>query len=269
LAITVLLWSPIAHAVEVWSTDEEFTYGFLIIPIALGLVWARREQLRRRMGAGHNAGLVPVVASILLMLVSRRTGINVLAGVAVTPLLIGSAAYLWGWRAARVVTFPSCFLVFGLGLYRGLLSSVGFVLQDITAAGAAWAGQHLGLSVIRDGLILHSAGEPGYTFIVAQACSGMSSLLSLLALAALWMYSTRGVLGARLAVFAGVPPLVILANTARVTLVLAVASAFGEDTALGFFHGASSLVLFGLALAGLLVLSRAVGCKLPTFATSY
>jgi exosortase/archaeosortase family protein len=92
----------------------------------------------------------------------------------------------------------------------------------------------------------------------------MSSLLSLLALAALWMNVTRGPLAGRVACLAGVLPLVVIANTARVTLVLLVANALGEEAALGFFHGVSSLVLFGLALVGLVAFGRTVGCRLPT-----
>jgi exosortase len=207
--------------------------------------------------------------AIVLILISRRTGINAVGGVAVSPLLVGVTAYLAGWRAARVVAFPSGFLVFGLGLYRGLLNSVGFALQDVTAFGAGLVSRAIGLDVVRDGLLLHStsAASP-YAFIVAQTCSGMSSLLSLLALATLWMYFTRGRLSGRLAVFAAVLPMVLVANTTRVTLVLLVAATFGQDAALGFFHGASSLVLFGLSVGGLLLVSRAVGCKLPTFVTS-
>ena len=71
-----------------------------------------------------------------------------------------------------------------------------------------------------------------------------------------------------LAILIGVLPLVVIANTARVTLVLFVAAMFGEDAALGFFHGVSSLILFGLALVGLLGLSRIVGCKPPAFGIS-
>jgi exosortase len=203
------------------------------------------------------------------MLISRRTGIHNVAGIAVTPLLVGIALYLWGWRTARIVAFPAAFLIFGLGLYRGLLSSVGFILQDVTAGGAAFAGRTIGLDIARDGLVLHSThSTPEYAFVVAQACSGMSSLLSLLALAALWIFATRGSVFGRAAVFAGVLPLVIIANSTRVTLVLLIASKFGEEAALGFFHGASSLVLFGVALGGLLMLSRMVGCRLPALGTS-
>ncbi len=269
LAATIAVLPAFSHAVDVWSSDEEFTYGFLIPPVALAILWWRREALKHSTGQGRGVGLLIVLGAIVLTLVSRRTAIHVLAGIAVSPLLIGIAVYLWGWQAGRIVAFPSAFLLFGLGLYRGLLSSLGFALQTVTADGSAWVGQAIGLNVIRDGLVLHSgSASPEYTFVVAQTCSGMSSLLSLLALAALWMYVTRGPLHGRAAVFAGVLPIVVVANTVRVTLVLLVAGTFGQDAALGFFHGASSFVLFGLALIGLLGVSRIVGCKVPALVTS-
>ncbi len=263
---TALFIAPaFVHAIEVWSTDEEFTYGFLIPPIALAVVWWRRSALRQGIGQGSSAGLIIAFVGVGLTLVSRRIEIHALGGIAVSPLLFGIAVYLWGWGAGRVLAFPIGFLVFGLGLYRGLLNSLGFALQQVTAGGAAWTGQHLGLPVVRDGLILQS---PSFAFIVAQTCSGMSSLLSLLALGALWVYATRGPLTGRTAVLLSVLPLVVLANTTRVTLVLLVASWLGQDAALGFFHGASSFVLFGLALSGLLLVSRLVGCRVTGFATA-
>ncbi|MDQ6671980.1 MAG: exosortase/archaeosortase family protein [Chloroflexota bacterium] len=254
------------HAVEVWSTDEEFSYGFLIPPTVIGMIWWRRAALRRSAGRGAIAGLVIAVIAGLLMLLSRRIEIHVLGGLAVSPLLWGIAVYLWGWGAGRVLAFPLAFLVFGLGLYRGLLSSVGFALQTFTAISAGWSGHLLGLHVVRDGLVLQSES---FAFVVAQTCSGMNSLLSLLALAALWMYVTHGKMSARAAVLLSVLPLVVVANTVRVTLVLFVATWLGQDAALGFFHGASSLVLFGMAVSGLLLVSRVVGCKFASFASQY
>jgi exosortase len=257
-ALAVFVVPAYVHAVAVWSLDEEFSYGFLITPLALGMVWWRRKALLRSIGHGSNLGLPIIVLGLILTLVSRRTGINALGGVAITPLLFGTVLYLWGWRAARVLGFPIAFLIFGLGLYRGLLNSLGFALQNVTATCAAFAGQALGLHVVRDGLVIQSQT---FGFVVAEACSGMNSLLSLLALAALWTYATRGSLPGRLAVFLSVLPLVLFANTTRVTLVLLVANWLGQDAAIGFFHGASSLMLFGLALSGLLLISRLVGCK--------
>jgi exosortase/archaeosortase family protein len=65
---------------------------------------------------------------------------------------------------------------------------------------------------------------------------------------------------ARAAVLLSVAPLAIFANSVRVTAVLLVAQLYGQDAAIGFFHGASSLVVFGLALGGLFAVSRLVGC---------
>ncbi len=263
-ALTVLFVFPaFAHAFEVWSTTEEFSFGYAIPLVTLGLLWWRREDLRRRAGKGSAAGLVIALGAMALYLLGQRAGVNAVAGLAVIPLLWGAAVYLWGWGVGRVALFPLAFLAFGLGLYRGLLSSVGFVLQEITARGSGLLATLVGLDVARDGLVLYSEQ---FAFIVAEACSGMSSLLSLLALAALWTHLARGAPWTRLVVLASVAPLVVLANVLRVTAVLGVASVLGQDAALGFFHGASSLVLFGVALGGLLLVSWRAGCRLPQFA---
>ena len=68
------------------------------------------------------------------------------------------------------------------------------------------------------------------------------------------------------AVLASVPPLVVVANTVRVAMAMMFAWWFGQDTAVGFFYGPSSLVLFGLAVAGMLAVSRVAGRRVPTFA---
>jgi exosortase len=199
-----------------------------------------------------------VIAALALYLLARRLDINALVGLAVIPLLWGIVVYLWGWGAGRVLAFPIGFLAFGLGLYRGLLYSAGFAMQEVTALGASTMSMALGLPVQRDGLLLYSEQ---FRFIVAEPCSGMSSLLSLLTLGALWTYVAQGSMPRRLAVLLSVLPIVILANSTRVTLVLLVATWFGQETAVGFFHGASSLVLFGVALTGLVLISRMVGCR--------
>src|SRR4051812_10231675 len=82
LALVALVWPAFAHAVDVWTTDEEFTYGYLIVPIALALMWWRRHALRRSIGPGRGAGLTIVAAAIALMLISHRTAIHNLAGIA-------------------------------------------------------------------------------------------------------------------------------------------------------------------------------------------
>jgi exosortase len=265
LALAFLVAPAFHHAYDVWSTTEEFSFGFLIPPVCLALLWWQRRIILASLGHGAAGGLSIVLPALAVYLLAERIGIHALAGLAVPPLLIGAAVYLWGWAAGRALAFPLGFLVFGLGLYRGLLDTVGFALQGMTAAGAWALARGIGLDVVRDGLVLSS---DRFAFVVAEPCSGMSSLVSLLALAALWTYLTRGSMPSRIGVILSALPLVIAANSTRVALVLVVASRFGQDAALGFFHSASSLVLFGLALAGLMCVSRMLGCRAVAFGIS-
>jgi exosortase len=255
-----LVWPAVTHAVTVWSVDEEFSYGFLVPPVSALLVWWRRHAIREQLGSGANSGLVLVLAAVGVYAFGLRADINAISGLAVSPLLLGMVAFLWGWPAARVVAFPIAFLAFGLGLYRGLLDSLGFALQNMTATASGLLAQWLGLDVVRDGLTLRVGSA---AFLVAEQCSGLSSLLSLVALASLWAYAVRGPRLARGGLLLAVLPLVVAANTLRVTVVLLVATVFGPEVALGFFHGASSLALFGVALGGLLGIGRVLGCRLP------
>ncbi len=258
-----LIAPALIHAVEVWLTTEEFSFGFLVVPVAAGLVWWHRRELRRSIGAGANNGLLVVFGGLAVYVLAERADINALSGLAVVPLIWGTIVFLWGWSAGRVLAFPIGFLGFGLALYRGLLDTVGFTLQRITATGAADVVSAIGVPVIRDGLVLYN---DHFAFVVAQPCSGMSSLVSLLALASLWVHLAQGTLFGRLAVLASVLPLVILANTTRVALVMLIAWWMGQDAAMGFFHGASSMLLFGLALGGMLLTSKVVGCRLAAVA---
>jgi exosortase len=257
---TVLL-PAFSHAVGVWSTTEEFGFGFLIVPIVVILTWSQRRAFVGP-SRGARLGLALLIPSLFIYVVATRVSVHAVAGLAVIPILWGAVLYLRGTHAVRMLAFPIGYLAFGLGLYRGLLDSVGFALQGITAILATFGANAIGLDVHRDGVILTSNA---FAFVVSQACSGMSSLVSLLALAALWVYVATGSPFARAAMVLAVFPLVVIANGVRVTLVLAVASAFGVDAAVGFFHGASSLVLFGVAIAGLLAVGRIAGCRAPTF----
>jgi exosortase/archaeosortase family protein len=89
----------------------------------------------------------------------------------------------------------------------------------------------------------------------------MNSLLALLGLAGVWIYLTQGTVPGRAAVVASVLPLVMVANTVRVVLVMVMANQYGQEAAIGFFHSVSSLVLFTLALVGLFTVSRLAGCR--------
>src|SRR4051812_4136355 len=92
LAISWLLWPVVIHAAEVWLTVEEFSFGVLIPPLVVLLVWGRRALLRQAVRRGSPAGLAVVVGALALYLVAQHVAIHAFAGLAVGPLL-------GGWRS--------------------------------------------------------------------------------------------------------------------------------------------------------------------------
>jgi exosortase len=258
--LLVLLWPVLARAVGVWEDNPDLDFGFAIPPTALALVWWHRSALRSCAIRGAAPGLGIAALALLGFVVSERLWARSPAAISAGLLVWGIVVFGWGWGSARILAFPIGLVTAGLALQPTLLSGLGFALQGITAVGAAGAAQLLGLPIVREGLLLRA---PSYSFIVSEACSGMNSLIALLLIAVLWIYVVRGAVLGRAAIVLAVLPLVIVANTTRVSLVLLVADHFGQDAALGFFHGASSFVLFGLALLGLLLVTRVVECRAP------
>ncbi|MEA2640633.1 MAG: hypothetical protein QOF51_2027, partial [Chloroflexota bacterium] len=258
LLVGLLVWPVLMHAIGAWASDDGLSFGFAAPAVAAFLVWWQRDLLRQTMAQGTTAGLLIVVGARGALLLCVRLAERCPAAWAVGLLLWGCAVYLWGWRAGRVLAFPIGFLAFALGLQQTLIAPIAFDLQHITAIGAEGVSRTLGLAVVRDDLVLHS---DQFSFVVAEACSGMSSLLALLGLTSLMIYLAPATPPGRVAVLLSVAPLVVVANITRVALVLLFATWFGEEAALGFFHGASSLVLFGVALGGLLVVCKLVGCR--------
>ncbi len=254
----LVLYVPILiHAVDVWRSDAEFTFGFAVLPIAAVLLWSRRSSLAAAVTTGSSLGLVPLVAGLGMIVVSARINVHAVAGASFLLVSVGAIAFLYGLDAARIAAFPLAFLTAGLSLYRGLLNTLGFALQQITAVMAAFTASHLGVPVKQIGVDLFSAN---LHLVVAQACSGMDSLVALLCLGALIVGIGTGSIGRRAALLATVLPTILLANVMRVTLVLLLYGPVGSTVTDGIGHDILDLIVFFGAVAVLLVSAGALKC---------
>jgi exosortase len=159
-------------------------------------------------------------------------------------VLAGVVLFHLGRKVFRVVAFPLLFLLFMVPLPATLFSAVAFPLQNLAARNAAWTLDTLGVPVLLDGNIIHLTKQ---TLGVAEACSGIRSLISLFSVAVAWAALTLpGVLA--MAVFvAAVIPITIVANAGRVVITGLIGQWFGVDYAQGFFHTFSSWLVFVFA----------------------
>lgn len=258
LAVLLVVYTPVfAHAVEVWSLDEEFSFAFLVPPISAGLFWLRRDSILRSVGRGSDLGLLLLAGGLLVLVAGARAGVHAVEGASFVVTALGVVAYLYGVATARRAAFPIAFLAFGLCLYRGLLVSVGFFLQNLTARLSARAAALFGVTVHRVGVDLF-AGK--FHFVVAEACSGMSSLLALLCLGTAMVGLAQSSLPRRALLLLLIVPIVLVANIFRVTLVLTLAQVVGLAVVNSIIHGAFSAIIFLIAFGLFLLMGKVLGC---------
>ena len=131
-------------------------------------------------------------------------------------------------------------------------------LQSISATGSASIVQAIGIPVTRTGAEIHL---PEAAFTIGMPCSGMNTLISLLALVTLLLYFLKAPFYKKASLFLLAFPIAILANIFRIVLLLVIAYFWGTEVAMTFFHGFSSLLLFLVALLLLFLLSRLFGCS--------
>ena len=232
-----------------WSTDDNYSHGFLIVPISAYLAWERRDRFARLPQRPALFGLVVVLASLGLLVVGTLGAELFLTRVSMIGVLAGTILFLAGWAHLRVMAFPVGFLLLMIPLPALIFNQIAFPLQLLASQAGATAVSAFGVPVLREGnLIVLSYA----TLEVAEACSGIRSLVSLLTLGIVYAYFIDPRTWMRLAIVISTIPVAILANAIRVAGTGVAAEYLGAEAAEGFFHGFSGWALFLVACGALI-----------------
>lgn len=248
-AVLILYWSSLQGLVVDWWTDDNYSHGFLVPVFSGYLVWQRREELFRSGRNGSWLGLPVLLFGLGMLLVGDLAAEHFTSRSSL--IVVASALVLlhMGSHALRVLWFPLAFLFFMIPLPAILFNSFALPLQALAAENATWALDKLGIPVLRDGNVIHLSH---ITLGVTEACSGIRSLISLLALAVAWGYLTLPGVWWRMFFVAIAVPITIVMNAGRVVVTGLIGQWFGIEYAQGFFHSFSGWVIFILSFACLL-----------------
>ena len=248
------LYGPVVvELVRAWSDDPNYSHGFFIPPLAAYLAWQRRDALRSTPVMPSLLGLAIVVASALLLAAGRLGAEFFATRLALITTLAGVVAYAWGLRHLRILAFPIGALVLMVPPPAIIFNELAVPLQMAAARFGEAALSTAGIPVVREGNLIVLADT---TLEVAEACSGIRSLVSLTALAVFYGYFTERRVLARIAVVALAIPIAILANALRVAGTGIAAHLVGAQAAEGFFHTFSGWIVFATALAFLMAFSE-------------
>lgn len=250
-ALAFLVFGPILYHMTLhWKSQADYSHGFLVAPLAIYFAWERLPQLKRVPVDPTWWGLLPLMLGALSLVVGRL-GVELMSmRVAFVLTLIGIVLMTLGRSIARILAFPLLFLFLMVPLPQSLVNIIAFPLQ-LVAAGIAVDALHLiGIPALLEGNIIHLANTQ---LFVAEACSGLRSLMALGTLGVVFAYFFRKNIIERLILVFSTIPIAILVNAFRVGLTGFLTHHYGPDAADGAIHQFEGFVTFALALALLML----------------
>ena len=222
-----------AGLVADWIHDPNYSHGFLIVPIAVFFLWERRARLAGLASRPSHVGLMVVLASLAVFAVGHLGAELFLARISMIGVLAGVVVYLLGWAHLRTVSFPLLFLLLMIPLPSIVFNQITFPLQLLASHAGETALSATGIPVLREGNIIIL---PHTSLEVAEACSGIRSLMTLLALGVVYGYFTDRRRWARALIALATIPVAVVANALRVAGTGFLAHSYGPAAAEGFFH---------------------------------
>ena len=264
-AFAVLFWPTLAWMAERFDAPDSFySHGWLIPPSAAWLAWQRRDTLSRLTPRSSFWGLALLVPSTIIHVLASWWQVHFVSGFAMVASLWGLTWTCWGWSAVVALRFPLLFLLFMVPLPEVLLLSLSFQMKLLATTLATYLLHAVGVPALQEGSLIRM---PGINVMVDDTCSGLRSLMSLVALATLWTAfmpaCAAGAAGRpsagrwrKLVMVASAVPIAVAANMVRIAFLSLIGLAFGLQAAEGFIHYGSGMVVFGIAFLALALLSR-------------
>ncbi len=237
------------------NPDSHYSHGYLIPFICGYLVWLKRKELAELPQSSSRAGLALIIGALLVHVGSVWTHTFFTSGFSMMALAIGLCLYLYGPVITRSLAFPLGFLAFMFPLPLGVISAVSFPLKMMVANIGTSIMEMSGMPIVREGSVIHLTNA---TLSVGDPCSGIRSLIALMAMGALFAYLLRAGIGKKLLLFFISIPVAIATNVLRVCLLIFVADKLGGQWASPehWFHTTSGLAVFFISMVVMFGLMR-------------
>lgn len=243
------LYAPTYYALStgLWGKQDQ-AHGPIVLMVVLFLFWQNRERLH----PDPTAQTLPVPGSLILgfgllcYVLGRSQDIFILDIGSQIFVITGILLLTRGMPALKAMWFPLFFILFMIPLPGIFIDAVTMPMKMAVSYVAEHVLYWVGYPIARTGVILQ-IGQ--YQLLVADACAGMHTLISLEALGLLYLNLVRhDSLFRNITLAILIVPISFTANVIRVIVLTLVTYYFGDAAGQGFVHGFAGMVLFVVAL---------------------
>ncbi len=249
LVSACLVWafgSTLAELAHVWSTNDQYSHGYLVPGFALLLLWLRRDRLdRQALRPGLLIGSLLLALGIGLRLAGVYWYYLWLDTIAIVPCVAGVCWLLGGWAAWRWAWPAVLYLVFMIPLPYRLATAMSAPLQTLATNASTFIMQAIGLPALSEGNVI-TLNEARLN--VVEACSGLRMLVVFVALSSAMALLARRPLLDRLILLVSAIPIAVVSNILRITATGILHETTSSETANAFFHDLGGWLMMPLAL---------------------
>lgn len=248
-----LYFSIVGRLAQQWTHDPNFSHGFFVPAFSLFVLWQERGRLSALPVKPSWTGL-PIVLLALCVLMLGNLGAELfLSRTSLLVLIAGLVIFFLGWQYFRAVLFPWAFLLLMIPIPSILFNQITFPLQLLASKVASDVLPLAGVPVLREGNVI---GLPLMQLEVAEACSGIRSLLSLATLTIIYGYLMETRIWIRVLLALASVPIAVAANSFRIVGTGLLVQYWDPEKAEGFFHLFSGWLIFVMSLAMLFALHK-------------
>ncbi len=253
---TIALYFPfIQKMVQDWGENANYSHGYLIPFISAYMIWALRGQLAEIEQKPSYWGLLLIVIGLVQLFIAKVGSELFLQRTSLIILLFGISIFFFGGRFTRFIWLPLAYLIFMVPLPAIVWNRIAFPMQIFSSTITEDVVRLLGMPILREGNVLHL---PQTTLEVVDACSGLRSLTTMLALSAAFTFIANQVTWKKWVLFLSAFPIAILVNIIRLTATAVLASWYGGEVAQGFLHDFSGMLVFAAGIALLIMTQTAL-----------
>ena len=239
-----------------WYQDDNYSHGFLVPIIAGYFLYQRWDGLKAIRVTPSNLGLAVILLALAQLTVAWLGMEYFTLRSSLVVLIAGMVIYFFGTEVFKSARLPILYLFFMIPLPYIVYDALAFPLKLFVTKVSVWFMKMIGIVVLREGNIIMF---PATTLEVADACSGIRSLVSLLALAVAYAFFINISPLKRWIIILSAIPIAIFTNAMRVIGTGILAQHWGAQAAEGFFHEFAGLVVFALAMVMLVGLGAILG----------